>query len=174
MRLNAIDADAEHARAMPHALRAEVRETLDIAYAFEKGSHEIHFVGRDAVDALIENPLHTFRQARDANRVVTAGFEAVGHEIWLPRCFAHRPGSALHKRCEFLFQSGPDVQESRPQRAEQPLVSRRGEQIDRIARQIDRQMSRRLRRVNDERNPMLRAIAPISRIGCTVPVTLLT
>ncbi len=94
--------------------------------------------------AAVEQPLDAGREAGDADGVVRAAFEAVGHEIGLARLLADTAGAALLQREHELFDARADVEHAGAQGAEQAFVAGHGEQIDAVGLHVDGDMAGRL------------------------------
>ncbi len=66
-----------------------------------------------------------------------------------------RAGAALLDGAEVRFDAGGDIEQTGAQRAEQPLVSRRGQQIDAEPLDIDRELAGGLRGVDQRADAVL-------------------
>jgi hypothetical protein len=89
--VDAVDADAEHAAAMLHAGRAvedEPRHGAPFGERFEHGLGQGLLVLPEVFHAAIKDVADAFGEADDADGVVRAGLEAVGHELRLGVAFA--------------------------------------------------------------------------------------
>jgi len=104
---------------------------------FQKRGAELLFVAAEGFDTLFQNIANPFAEAGDAEGVVAAGLEAVGHEIRLGGDFAFTAGPPLFERLEAMFEAGADIECAGAERAEEGLVAGEGDQVHVDFRQID-------------------------------------
>src|SRR5262245_9763601 len=96
-------------------------------------------------DASLTHKLDRGRQPRQAEHVVVSRFIFVRQSFRLLVLLTDGARSPTNKGTQLLFHSRPNVEHSRPQWAEQPLVAWRGEQVDAQLLDVDWHMPQRLR-----------------------------
>jgi len=140
-RFEAVDGDAEDADTLIRIGGAIDGQAIHPGGLFQKRSTELLFVAAEGFDTLFQNITNPFAEAGDAEGVVAAGLEAVGHEIRLGGDFAFTAGPPFFERLEPMFQSGPDIQGAGTERSEEGFVAGEGQQVHVDFRQIDGNMA---------------------------------